>query len=292
MKRIRALATGIAVLLAGAAAAQPAVPVDPGDHPESITMAPDGTLILGSMTAPVVWRAKPGTAKPDIFIDMRPDKAAFLLGVLADAPSHTLWVCEILNMDHSSPLLRAKSVLRAFDLQSGKPKGRWPLPGDNNVCNDFTVAPDHTLYVSDTTDGRILRLRPGGAALETVLQDPALYGVDGITLLDGALYVNTVWSNDIFRIPLDASGKAGKPVQILLSRTMKSPDGMRAAHGRLFVAENAGNQVDMVTIHGDSGTVTTLRKGLEAPTTVEPAGDTLWIGDRGASKVYALPMPK
>jgi hypothetical protein len=37
-------------------------------------------------------------------------------------------------------------------------------------------------------------------------------GIDGITFLDGTLYVNNAISNHLYRIPVDASGKAGELV--------------------------------------------------------------------------------
>jgi hypothetical protein len=268
-------------------------PIDAKASPESIAMGPDGSLYLGAQAAAVVYRAKPGAATANLFIDMRADKAQFVLGVFADAQEKTLWVCEIGELDHSSPLLKGRNtVLRAFDIDSGAPKARYPLPGDTNLCNDATFGPDHSLYLSDTSNGKILRLRPGAKEFETVIQDPGLYGVDGLTFLKGVLYVNTVWSNNLYRIPMDASGKAGKPQQLMVSQLLTAPDGMRAAGGRLFLAENAAGKVDMVTIKGDRATVTTIKSGLNAPTAVEPAGNTLWIGDRGASKAIGIPMPK
>jgi sugar lactone lactonase YvrE len=56
--------------------------------------------------------------------------------------------------------------------------------------------------------------------------------------LDGTLYVNNVLSNNLYRIPVDAAGKAGQPVDIWMDQTVKGPDGMRAANGKLLLAEN------------------------------------------------------
>jgi hypothetical protein len=276
-----------------AAAPTEITPADAKANPESIAMGPDGSMYLGAQAGPMVYRARPGAATADLFIDLRADKSQFVLGVFADAQDKTLWVCEIGELDRSTPLLKGRNtVLRGFDLASGAPKARYPLPGDTNLCNDVTFGADHSLYLSDTSNGKILRLRPGAREFETVIQDGGLYGVDGITFLNGVLYVNTVWSNNLYRIPLDASGKAGRPQQLLVSQLLVAPDGMRAANGRLFLAENAAGKVDMVTIQGDRAIVTTIKSGLNAPTAVEPVGNTLWIGDRGASKAIAMPMPK
>ena len=291
---LKALAAAVAILAAAPLAAAPAdvVPADPKAGPESMAVGPDGTLYLGSISSPVLSRARPGetTAKP--FIDLTSDKAAFLLGVLADASTNTLWVCEMLSMDRSSPLLKGKGALRSFDLATGAHKLNIPLPGESNICNDFVIGPDKALYLSDTSNGKVLRLKPGATTFETVIQNGTLYGIDGITFLNGQLYVNTVWSNGLFRIPLDTKGKAGDPQQILPNHLLHSPDGMRAAGGKLYLAENSGHQVDLVAINGDHATITPLKTDLNAPTAVEPHGDVLWVGDRGGNKAVAVPLKK
>ncbi len=287
---LKVFAAAAAILAAAPLAAAPADVTTTG--PESLAVGPDGTLYLGNISSPVLSRARPGetTAKP--FIDLTADKAAFLLGVLVDAPTNTLWVCEMLSMDRSSPMLKGKGALRSFDLNTGAHKLNIALPDPTNICNDFVVGPDKALYLSDTSNGKVLRLKPGANTLETVIQNSALYGIDGITFLNGTLYVNTVWAGGLYRIPLDASGKAGSPQQILTNRLLSSPDGMRAANGKLYLAENSGHQVDEVRINGDKATIIPLKTGLNAPTAVEVHGDTLWVGDRGGNKAVAVPLKK
>jgi hypothetical protein len=48
----------------------------------------------------------------------------------------------------------------------------------------------------------------------------------------------------------------------------------------------------VLTINGDKASVTVLKDGLNTPTGVEPAGDTIWIAERGAGKAVSIPMPK
>ncbi|MFL6351971.1 MAG: SMP-30/gluconolactonase/LRE family protein [Bryobacteraceae bacterium] len=124
------------------------------------------------------------------------------------------------------------------------------------------------------------------------LEHPSLKGIDGITFLDGTLYVNNVMTNHIYRVPVDASGKTGEPVDISLDQPVQGPDGMRAANGKLFVAENHGGKISAISVNGDKATVTVIKDGLQTPTGVEPAGDTLWITERKTGKVYSLPLPK
>ena len=63
------------------------------------------------------------------------------------------------------------------------------LPGDNTTCNDFSVGPDKALYISDTGNARIYRLAPGASSAELWLEHRNLTGIDGITFLNGVLYV-------------------------------------------------------------------------------------------------------
>ncbi|HKV94164.1 MAG TPA: hypothetical protein VJW20_16570, partial [Candidatus Angelobacter sp.] len=98
--------------------------------------------------------------------------------------------------------------------------------------------------------------------------------------------------NKLYRIPVDASGKPGAPEEILMDQHVKGPDGMRAANGKLIVAENGGGKIAALTVKGDKASVNVLKSGLKTPTGVEPAGDTIWITERGTGKVMSIPMPK
>jgi len=150
--------------------------------------------------------------------------------------------------------------------------------------------PDKALYISDTANAKIYRLAAGSQVPELFLENRQLLGVDGITFLDGVLYVNNVIFSKLYRIPVDAAGKAGAPVDIWMDAPVKGPDGMRAAKGKLFLAENGAGKVDALTIEGDVAHVTVLREGLNTPTGVEPSGDTLWFTERGAGKVWSIPI--
>ena len=67
---------------------------------------------------------------------------------------------------------------------------------------------------------------------------------------------------------------------------------MRAANGKLLLAENGSGKISALAVNGDKASVTVLKDGLDTPTGVEPAGDTIWIAERGAGKVVSIPMPK
>jgi len=289
---MKKIAAAIAMLLAASstAIAQTHVsPVEAESRPESMAVGPDGTLYIGSQKDARIYRARAGQATAEQFIDMRP--SAFVLGVLADGASNTLWACEMVSMNRGSPLLKGKGILRGFDLKSGAPKVNIPLPEETNICNDFVVGPDKALYVADTSNAKVLRLRPGATSFEVVSHNSALYGADGLAFLNGELYINTVWAGGLYRIPQATSAKAGTPVQIHTPRVLKGPDGMRVLNGKMYLAEAGNGTVSEVAIKGDVATLTTIKDGMEGPCALEPHGKTLWVVERPAHRVTAVPIP-
>jgi sugar lactone lactonase YvrE len=294
MRNIRrsTLCVALALGLGQAAFAADILIGDTKSQPESLTIAPGGVLFVGSASTPFVYKVKPGSSTAEKFIDVTSEgPGTFFLGMLADPANNMLWTCQLTPVPGTTPPQR-HTALRGFDLSTGAPKVRWNLPGDSTLCNDFTIGPDKALYISDTTMGRIYRLPPGASSADLYLEHRVLNGIDGITFLDGVLYVNNVVFNKLYRIPVDASGKPGAPVDIWMDQPVKGPDGMRAAHGKLLLAENGSGIVSALTINGDKATVTVLKDGLNTPTGVEPAGDTIWIAERGAGKAVSIPMPQ
>jgi hypothetical protein len=286
------LTMALVVVFAQAASANDILIGDAKSQPESLTIAPGGVLIVGSASSPFIYKVKPGATTAEKFFDASAEPAGtFFFGMLADAATNTLWACQLTPVPNTNPPTR-HTTLRSFDLTTGAAKIRWNLPGDNNVCNDFAIGPDKALYITDTFPGRIFRLAPGASAAELYLENRVLAGVDGITFLDGVLYVNNVVFNKLYRIPVDAAGKPGTPVDIWIDQPIKGPDGMRAANGKLLVAENGSGKISALTVNGDKASLTVLKDGLNTPTGVEPAGDTIWIAERGAGKAVSIPMPK
>jgi hypothetical protein len=291
---LRRLAVYVAMATAfaqGASAAEILI-ADAKSQPESLTVAPGGVLILGSASTPFVYKVRSGATTAEKFVDASAEGAGtFFFGMLADASSNTLWTCQLTPVPGKTPVQR-HTALRGFDLETGAPKFRWNLPGDNSTCNDFAIGPDKALYLTDTANSKIYKLPAGASTAELFLEHRALYGIDGITFLNGTLYVNNVFSNNLYRIPVDAAGKAGEPVDIWMDQPIKGPDGMRAANGKLIVAENGSGKISVITVNGDKASVTVIKEGLNTPTGVEPAGDTIWIAERGAGKAVSIPMPK
>ncbi len=290
----RCIATCVALVMGftHAASAADILIADAKSQPESLTVAPGGVLIVGSASTPFIYKVPSGSSTAEKFVDASAEgPGTFFFGMLADASNNMLWACQLTPVPNTHPVQR-HTALRGFDLSTGAAKIRWDLPGDNSTCNDFSIGPDKALYITDTANGKIYKLPSGASTAELFLEHRTLMGIDGITFLNGTLYVNNVFFNNLYRIPVDAAGKAGTPVDIWMDQPVKGPDGMRAANGKLFVAENGSGKISAITVNGDKASVTVIKEGLKTPTAVEPAGDTLWIAERGAGKAVSMPMPK
>ena len=155
----------------------------------------------------------------------------------------------------------------AFDLKTGAVKGTYVLPGDGTLCNDIAVAADGTTYVTDTRQGSVVMLKPGGKTLEIAAKDPLLAGADGLAFGEKTiLYVNSVTSGKLLRVDLGPDGKSKSVVELKLSRPLDRPDGMRAiGKNRLLLAENSG-KMDIVTFEGpglQNAAIKTIKEGLD-----------------------------
>jgi hypothetical protein len=276
-------------------------------YPESMSSGPDGSVYIGSMKG-ILFRAKPGSDQATAWI--KPSAAngiLTLLGVLVDAPTHTLWLCSDPGALRSPPVTGTASLM-AFDLKTGRQRGNYPFPAPASICNDISVAPNGDVYASDTPNGRILRLAKGDKALTVVAEDARLKGIDGLVFGgNGVLYVNNVSRNQLLIVDLRPDGSAGPITQMLLSQPVAGPDGFRCIGGnRFLLAEGNAGRVDLVTISGVHANIQVLREGLQSPPAVTLVGNTVYAlegkilylispalkgKDPGPFKAYAVPLP-
>jgi hypothetical protein len=302
----------VALLAAGAARAAdlPDIAIDDTDvYPESLSSTKDGTLYIGSVKG-ILFRALPGQLKAEPWIQPTAENGLLaVLGVLADEHSHTLWVCSSPSGPLRNPPAVGTASVVAFDLKSGAFKGSYPFPAPAGACNDITIAQDGTAYVSDTPNGRILRLAPRANSLTVWAQDERLKGIDGIVFAaDQTLYLNIVSRGQLMRVERTRDGSAGAITELQPSQPVAGPDGLRLVAGHTFLlAENIAGRIDQVTITGDQAQVTTLRDGLNSPPGVTRVGHTAYaiegkIGylidpklkghDPGPFVVHAIPLPQ
>jgi sugar lactone lactonase YvrE len=291
-------------------AAQPITEITlPGTrlYTESITSTKDGTLIVGSLGKANVSRIPYATTTVTEWIKPGTNGLNAVYGVYADEKHKTLWVCS----NHYDDGTGDKPAVKTFDLKTGAPKASYTLPGDVTFCNDIAVAADGTAYVSDTQQGSVAMLKPGGKELEVAAKDPLLAGADGLAFGEKTvLYVNSVTMGKLLRVDLGPDGKSKSVTELKLSKPLTRPDGMRAiGKNRMLMAENSGN-MDIVTFSGPGGQnadIKTIKEGLESTPAVTATKGMAWIAegklnyrndpnlkdkDPGTFKMYAVPLPK
>jgi sugar lactone lactonase YvrE len=270
------------------AAAPPAQIVIPGERlfTESLTSAKDGAVIIGSLGKQTIFRAKPGAAMAEAWIQPGTNGLVSVFGVFADDKSNTLWACSgtpAFGPPQPGAPPPAPAALFAFDLESGAPKGKYPLPTAGAFCNDIAVGSDGSAYATDTANMQVVRLKKGGTALEVWAQDgfgPKGGVLDGIAVLGNRVLVNALFTNKLFSVPIEKDGKAGAITEVKLDRAIERPDGMRSfgKNSLLVVEGGGGGRLSKVTLDGDSGKTVAVKEGFpDGPVAVTVVGQTAYV---------------
>ena len=245
--------------------------------PESLTSTKDGTVYIGSLGQDSVYRAAKDATVATVWVKPKTAGLQTVLGVLADEKAGVLWVCASASGGRGGAPVVGETALKAFNLKDASLKASYPFPG-NGLCNDVAVARDGTVYATDTTQARILRLKKGATALDVWSADPKLLATaDGIDLLaDGAVIVNSVGQSTLMRIPVQKDGSAGTIEMLEPSQKLQGPDGMRTVGTRTLLLVEGG-RLDEVTITGTKAEVKVLKEGMTGATAVTLTKDTAYV---------------
>jgi sugar lactone lactonase YvrE len=259
----------------------------PGERafPESLSSTQDGTLFVSSLASGGIYWVMPHSTEAKLWIEPGTFGTHSTFGVLVEEKAGILWVCSNDLSAHGMTVgtTDGVSALFAFDLKTGAGKFSIPLPSKPSTCNDITIGPDGAAYVTNTAAPQILRLAKGARELEVWFTEPSLQpekggGLDGIAFgPDGNLYVNTVGPGELYRIDVK-KGKATKLTQLTPSRPLFRTDGMRR-YGKNFLLIEGQGRLDLMSVHGDSVSVETLKEGYSVPTGVTPVGRTAWVSE-------------
>lgn len=277
--------------------------------PESITSTSDGSLYIGSVGKAQIFKVAPESTEAQPFIAPGTGGIKQVFGVFADDSTGTLWACsnEVGAGPPGGPA--GPSALHSFELPAGTAKANYALP-KGGFCNDAAVGANGEVYVADTNGMQVLRLPKDGTALE-VWAKAGPFGkpggvLDGIAVVGGRVIVGTLGTSKLFAVEIGADGKAGKVTELKLSVPLTAPDGIRSWNDELLATDGSG-KIQRIAITGDTGTVTTLKEGLEGVVAVTVAGKSAYAlegqlgimftppgGTPPAEKPYravAIPLP-
>jgi sugar lactone lactonase YvrE len=186
--------------------------------------------------------------------------------------------------------------IRAGELNAGKPGAAQTFATGTENANGIAFDKNGNLYVTGGRNGNIYRTGPEGGKAEVWAQ----VELHTRTLADGktqqaltangivfdaqatTLYVADTARGAIWKVPLGADGKAGKPVLMTQSALLEGADGPAFdPKGNLWVAANERNAVVSVTPDGKTQDI--QKNGsqgpLEFPTAVIFIGDTAYVSN-------------
>jgi sugar lactone lactonase YvrE len=165
--------------------------------PEGITATKGGRLYVGSVATGAIYTVAAGETTAELFSDAL---APSTVGMTVSTDGNTLWVC-------NSNLTTGAAAVAGIDIATQAFLVSHTIPpfGANAgaFCNDMVMSPDGSLWVTESFGGQIFKIPAENLltkdSAEVWLQagkltppDASSFGVNGITLLDGTMYlVNT-----------------------------------------------------------------------------------------------------
>lgn len=172
-----------------------------GDIWEGVVAVDDGWLI-SSVTARTIVRATEDGSLAPFF---EPDAATGgLFGMAVDRRGKALWIAESSGPGIPGSTGARRTGLLKLSLKDGKVLGRYPAPADGkpHQLGDVMLAPDGTVYATDSIGAVIYRLRPGGAALEAFVASGEMASPQGMVACPGAAMIVADYTTGLHRIDL------------------------------------------------------------------------------------------
>ena len=251
-------------------------------YPENVHADDDGTLYVGSLTTGQIVAFDDGATAPRTVHAAGADGVTGLTGVLVH--DDELWACSIDTM------FQRPTEVRSFSLD-GTPKQTYVL-GSQYFCNDLTFDDAGNLYVTDSFNGTVQRLKKGAAAFDTFVEDPRFvpdtqgaFGLDGIVYTGGALYINKLDTGELFEVSLDKQVTA-----IAVSPPLAAPDGMRVLDDHsLLVIEGGAGRLSKLSLHDATATSTALATDLDQPTGVAITRGSAWVSEGQLGRLFSQP---
>jgi hypothetical protein len=222
--------------------------------------------------------------------------------------SNTLWVCSSDTSAHEDAP-DGPTTLKSFALDDGTATGSWAWPAPaaalpdttaNGFCNDITVDSSGRIYATDSWYPRIVRL-PANATSSDMLTTwvtndvfgPTQWHLNGIDVdpTSTNIYVVENHPGHLWRIPIMTDGSAGTVTEIVTSRPLRGPDGLKVVNATtLAVAEGSGMAI--IELTGDTGLVRTINTGLDGIATFALLNGSAWIVENQGDHYWGATGPQ
>ena len=171
------------------------------------------------------------------------DRLDAVLGLTVDPTCGHLYAITTNGVEESAKKERRNAVVQ-YDLKDGHLTDRFAAP-EAMQLNDLALAPDGTLYVTDSMNDTLFRKKPGDVALMRFGAAEAVKGANGIAIsADGTLYVTL--STGIGRVDT----VTGEPTRLPQPDTVATGgiDGLYWHDGDLIGIQNSTNPGRVIRI--------------------------------------------
>ncbi len=166
-----------------------------------------------------------------------------VFGLAIDYRNDLVWAASSAGpqTEGATPETYGAAGVFAFDLQTGALKRKAVLPPDGQAAfGDVAVAPDGTVYVSDSANGRFYRLAPGAEALEPFAVDERWVSPQGMTVVaDGAVLIVADYAMGLYAI--DTATQRISPIAVPSGTTVLGIDGLSGKGPLIMATQNGVN---------------------------------------------------
>ena len=254
-----------------------------------------GEFFFGDVNGRAVWqRNADGTLKR---FSAQSDEILGVFGLAVDENAGALWAATsaVAAMRGFSPEQDGTAALVEFDLKTGAVRQAIPVvrkSGDqqSHVLGDLTLAPDGSVFVTDSGGPTLWRLAPGQSSLEAFAESAEFMSLQGVVVLPGGWLVVSDHANGLLRI--DPRSREVRRLPSPAGTTLVGLDGLAVvASGDVLAIQNGlrpnrvlrisfDSEVEGVTSVAvlDSGHITMAAPSLGC---IATGGDFYFVGNAG-----------
>lgn len=198
-----------------------------------------GDLFLGDVHQRCIWRRdRDGRVSR---YTAETEELFGVFGLALDETRQTLWAATsaVPEMSGFTPEQKGRAALAAFSLVTGELLRVIDVPSDgrDHVLGDLVVAPDGTIYATDSTAPIIWRYLPGGEEMDKLVEYPDFVSLQGLVLTNRTL-IAADFANGLFAIDLSESAPVVRAFTPPPNATLVGLDGLAPAPDGLFAVQN------------------------------------------------------
>ncbi len=165
-----------------------------------------------------------------------------VFGIALDEARGVIWAATsaVPEMMGFEPAMKGHAALVAFELATGEIKHMVPVPDDGrpHQLGDLCVAPDGTVYATDSASPIVWKLIPDAEEPQKIVDDTALSSIQGIVFEGGTLLISD-YANGLFALA-PSTGRI-TALKAPATVTLLGIDGLVAIPGGLVAIQNGVN---------------------------------------------------